>query len=243
MEHADLASAILSHVSSPNYRPVKPRVIAKQLGLDSDQRDELKRTIKRLVKKGQLAYGSNHLIAPVQAAKSATVKKATAGKPTAQKRRGDGQDLVGVFRRTGAGHGFVRPHGATRDASDRKTDIFISADRTMDAASGDTVLVRLSRQRDARRSNPAGEIVEIVERETNQFVGTYFESAGNAYVQVDGKVFSRPVLVGDPGAKNAQTDDKVVFEMVRFPSQFHDGEGVIVEVLGARGRRALIRCR
>jgi len=54
-------------------------------------------------------------------------------------------------------------------------------------------------------------------------------------VQIDGKLFDQPISVGDPGAKNAQVDDKVVLEMVRFPSHVHDGEGVIIEVLGARG--------
>ena len=54
-------------------------------------------------------------------------------------------------------------------------------------------------------------------------------------MQVDGKSFSQPVLLGDPGAKNAKPDDKVVIEMVRFPSQSQDGEGVISEVLGPRG--------
>jgi len=55
-------------------------------------------------------------------------------------------------------------------------------------------------------------------------------------VQVDGKPFSDPILVGDAGAKNAQRDDKVVIDMVRFPSHTHAGEGVIVEVLGPRGK-------
>jgi ribonuclease R len=54
-------------------------------------------------------------------------------------------------------------------------------------------------------------------------------------VQVDGTLYTQPILVGDPGAKNAQPGDKVVFEMVRFPSHVHDGEGVITEVLGPRG--------
>ena len=129
----------------------------------------------------------------------------------------------------------MRPSGVTGDVDHRKTDIYIPADRAQDAASGDTVLVRLSKHRDVRRTNPLGEIVEIIERQTHQFVGTYFETAGNAYVQVDGTVFARPILLGDPGAKNAQPDDKVVFEMVRFPTQFQDGEGVITEVLGPRG--------
>ena len=37
-------------------------------------------------------------------------------------------------------------------------------------------------------------------------------------VQIDGKVFTSPISVGDPGAKGVQPDDKVVIEMVRFPS-------------------------
>ena len=98
------------------------------------------------------------------------------------------------------------------------------------------MLVRLSQHRDARaHKSGQGEIVEIIERETHQFVGTYFESAGNALRA------SRwhGLLAADPGRrsrrKNAQPDDKVVIEMVRFPSHVHDGEGVIAEVLGPRG--------
>src|SRR5208283_1779978 len=83
---------------------------------------------------------------------------------------------------------------------------------------------------------PRGEIIEVIERQTQQFVGTYLESAGAAYVKIDGPLFVRPIYVGDPGAKNARVDDKVVIEMVRFPSPVHDGEGVIVEVLGPQGK-------
>ncbi len=74
-----------------------------------------------------------------------------------------------------------------------------------------------------------------MERDTHQFVGTYKPRGDVPLVQVDGKVFAQPIPVGDPGAKNARPQDKVVIEMVRFPSHTHDGEAVIVEVLGARG--------
>ena len=114
-------------------------------------------------------------------------------------------------------------------------DIYIPADRAGDAATGDVVVVQLKKPRHGD-PGPRGEIVEIVERQTHQFVGTYFESAGAAYVQIDGALFSQPIYVGDPGAKGARTDDKVVIEMVRFPSPLHDGEGVITEVLGPRGK-------
>ena len=54
-------------------------------------------------------------------------------------------------------------------------------------------------------------------------------------MQVDGNVFAQPIPVGDPGAKNVRPEDKVVIEMVRFPSHHHAGEAVITEVLGPRG--------
>src|SRR5690606_21363906 len=70
---------------------------------------------------------------------------------------------------------------------------------------------------------------------THNFVGTYFEQGGVAYVQIDGKPFSYPILLGDPGAKNAQPHDKVVIGMVRIPTHANQGEGVITEILGQRG--------
>src|SRR5207253_1252894 len=83
---------------------------------------------------------------------------------------------------------------------------------------------------------PRGEILQVLERATRQFVGTYFEREGQGYVRVDGTVFSHSIYVGDPGAKGAKPEDKVVIEMLRFPSPEDRGEGVITEILGPRGK-------
>ena len=144
----------------------------------------------------------------------------------------DHEHVVGTFRRAEGGFGFVRPEG-TQKSEGRDADIFIPAKYTHDAANGDKVSVRLGKL--GRMGKPEGRVIDVVDRATNRFVGTYFEQAGMALVQVDGKVFTQPISVGDPGAKGVQPDDKVVLEMVRFPSHVHDGEGVIVEVLGGRG--------
>ena len=142
-------------------------------------------------------------------------------------------DVVGIFRRAAGGYGFVRPLEAA--AGDRSGDIHVTAFSSLDAATGDTVRVRLMRGRDVRRPGPSGEIVEVVDRRTTRFVGGYFEAAGGGWVRIDGTNFARPVSVGDPGAKGVRENDKVVVEMVRFPTHVRDGEGVIVEVLGAAG--------
>lgn len=141
--------------------------------------------------------------------------------------------VTGTFLRKTGGHGFVRPEGVLPGR--RESDIYVPAAAAGDAANGDTVRVRVSPARDVRRPGPAGEIVKVVARHTTRFVGTYFESAGTGWVSVDGEGLSRSVAVGDPGAKGAREHDKVVLEMVRFPTIFRDGEGVISEVLGKAG--------
>ncbi len=249
-----LEPVVLAHVLGPKYQPVKSKVIAKQLKLPSEQHQALKLAIRRLVKGGKLSYGSGHLVRPPKKSSPHAPREEPGSRakdhgtpqrafPTA---RGHvtrsvtptvGKNVVtGTFRRTAAGFGFVRPQGAKR--GDKTTDVYIPARSTMDAADRDVVRVRLSKHQARGRKGAlrqAGEIVEIIERDTHQFVGEYKERHGTSYVQVDGKVFAAPIPVGDPGAKGAAEGDKVVIEMVRFPTHTHPGDAVITEVLGAKG--------
>jgi ribonuclease R len=216
MNEDELQEMLLEHVLSPGYRPVKPGKIAERLRLDEQQTRQLKKKIKQLVKRGKLAYAGGHaVISP--------------GKGTPDR-------ITGVFRRLKAGYGFVRPT-PSEATGEQPVDIFIPAKHTGDAASGDTVCVQLRGKQGSKRGvGPAGEIIEVIDRGTHRFVGTFFQQAGMSLVQVDGKIFSAPVRIGDATASAAQIDEKVVIEMVRFPSHFREGEAVVVEVLGPRNQ-------
>ncbi len=50
-------------------------------------------------------------------------------------------------------------------------------------------------RRGPRGKRGIGEITEIIERETHQFVGTYYEEAGLGLVRVDG----RSLVIGGSG--------------------------------------------
>ena len=63
-----------------------------------------------------------------------------------------------------------------------------------DAASGDTVSVKLSHR--GRGGKFEGRILDVIDRATNRFVGTYFEQGGMGMVQIDGKLFTQPIYVG-----------------------------------------------
>ncbi|MCI0332124.1 MAG: ribonuclease R [Planctomycetes bacterium] len=243
---SDLRTNVLQLVTSADYQPVKPAVIAKKLGLANDHVRELKKTIKQMVKAGEIAWGPSHLVfatskqsrsrKPALAEKIEVVDhRANRNKEKARsKPSGSSKHFTGTFRRAEGGFGFVRPEGTQRSEG-RDADIFIPANKTGDAANGDIVSVRLESKR-GRMGKQEGRIIDVVERATNRFVGVYFEQAGMGMAQIDGKIFAHPIYVGDPGAKGVRADDKVVVEMVRFPSHVRDGEGVIVEVLGPRGQ-------
>jgi ribonuclease R len=205
----DLAARILAALAEDEYQPLKPKALARHLGIPATQYNTFRQTLRDLVRQGRIAKPKGKGV-----------------------RTGRGPDtLTGVFRKTGSGLGFVRPHTIDGHAG---PEIAIRAGDGLDAATGDTVLVRITRK--ARGGyGPSGRVVEVIERATRQFVGTYFERDGQGYVRVDGSVFAHSVWVGDPGAKGARPSDKVVLEMLRFPSTEERGEGVVVEILGARG--------
>jgi hypothetical protein len=83
-----LEPIVLAHVLGAKYQPVKPRVIAKQLKLPSEQHKALKLAIRRLVKAGKLVYGSGHLV------RRPPGTKPKASDAPAQKSRGKGKALT-----------------------------------------------------------------------------------------------------------------------------------------------------
>jgi ribonuclease R len=205
-----LEDQILATVGRRTYQPLKPKALARKIGVPAPQYADFRKAIKELVKQGRLQMGKNHTIRPAP----------------------EHGAIAGTFRRAGTGGGYVRPHFIEGQSG---AEIRILEENSLDAATGDTVLVRILRKPNRPDIPPLGKVLSVLERASRQFVGTYFERDGQAYVRVDGTVFSHSIDVGDPGVKGARPDDKVVFEMVRFPSNEDRGEGVITEVLGPRG--------
>src|SRR5262245_4526561 len=183
---SSLENQILAALSRKSYQPLKPKALARKLGVPSRDYGDFRRTLRTLIRQGRVELGRNHTVRPAPPHGTVT----------------------GVFRRMPSGVGFVRPHAIDGHAG---PEVFIREARTLDAATGDEVLVRITRKPSRPDLGPAGEILQVLERATRQFVGTYFEREGMGLVRVDGTVFSHSVYVGDPGAKGARPDDKVVF--------------------------------
>jgi ribonuclease R len=205
-----MKSRILEHLGAPDYQPVKPIVLAKQLHIPKQELREFREAVEELLSAGRLQQGRNGLLR-LRAARGL---------------------IAGTIKRTSGGFGFLIPEGRT---SEKGQDIYIARDDMRDAQTGDQVLVEIVAKSKSGDGRTRGRIVEVLERATNTYVGRYFEREGRGFVQVDGTTFQEPVFVGDPGAKGVQPDDKVVIEMVRFPTHTRSGEAVLTQVLGARG--------
>ncbi len=201
---------LLDHINKPGYKPQSPKALAKRLQVPHAQKIAFRDAIKQLVREGSASFGKNHEVRSTQ--KTNLVQ--------------------GTIRITTGGLGFVRPNSDTVSE-----DIYIPGFAVGDAMSGDTVMVELAKGKS--RLGPRGMVAGVVERGTKQFVGTYSERGGQGYVIVDAGALNEPVHVGDPGVKGAKPGDKVVLELIRYPTMDRAGEGVITEVLGAANSAAV----
>lgn len=208
---SDPREQILGVLSNPGYKPIKPATLAKKLKVSG--REALaahRQALDELLLSGEVREDRN-------------------GRLRAQS--ADGL-VVGIVQKIRSGAGYVIPHSAQPGVRD--ADIFVDERDLHDAHSGDEVLVRLLKRRRGGGQR-CGRVEEVLERASSKFVGTYLEDGGQGFVRVDGTIFQEPILVGDPGAKGARPDDKVIIEMLRYPTHALPGEAVLTEVLGARG--------
>ncbi|AGA25526.1 ribonuclease R [Singulisphaera acidiphila] len=206
----DPTDKVLDLVSEADYKPMTLKAMSRRLGIDPEDYPAFRAAVKGLIKDGRLEIAKDKRLS----------KPHTKG------------TIIGLFRRSAKGFGFVRPH-----TSKEKTDqIYIPVDQSRDASSGDEVAVKITKRPKGPRMNVEGRIVQILARASGIFVGTYFEELGAGFVRVDGTTFGAPIYVGDPGAKGAKPADKVAIEMVSYPTPYAAGEGVISEILGPRGQ-------
>jgi ribonuclease R len=205
----DPAALILAAISKKSYKPMTAKALARKLGLDQNSSREFRTALRALIKDGKVQVGKNDtILAP----------------PSLPRARG-------TFKRLKDGDGVVR---VPNEEGLPPQEFYVPDHLAGDAASGDEVEIAV-RKRSSRADDGLAEVREVVSRATRRFVGTYFERDGDALVRVDGQIFTHSVAVEDAGVKSARPNDKVVLEMIRFPTALERGEGVVVEVLGRAG--------
>jgi ribonuclease R len=193
-----------------DYRPVKLAQLAKHLDISKQDYPAFKEAFDQLRQAGRVVIASRNLITLASAS----------GR------------VVGTFRANPKGFGFVIPTEPTAHG-----DLFIPPDDTKGAMTGDIVSARIVRKgKRAGQMRLSGEVTEILERANNRFVGILVKEKQGWLVQPDGSGFTEFISVDDVTAKNAKEKDKVVVEILSYPTADYLAHGVIIEVLGKAGR-------
>jgi ribonuclease R len=205
----DLSALILSAVAKKSYQPMTPKALARKLGVAETSYREFRGALRALAREGKVQVGKNDTIRPAPSL------------PRAK----------GTFKRLSGGAGVVR---VPTEEGLPPHEYHVPDHLAYDAATGDEVEIAI-RRRPSHAEDGLAEVRDVVKRATRRFVGTYFERDGDAFVRVDGQIFTHSVAIADAAVKGVRPNDKVVLEMIRFPTAMDRGEGVVVEVLGRTG--------
>ena len=132
--------------------------------------------------------------------------------------------LVGTFTSHPKGFGFVT-------IEDMDEDVFIPADKTLDAMHKDTVEIQvISGKAPGKRAE--GVVTKIVERGMKTVVGTYESSKNFGFVVSDDPKFSKDIFIPLERSKGAVAGHKVVVEITSYGKNGKNPEGKVIEILG-----------
>ena len=200
--------AIMKYLAGRDYQPLKPRQLARQLGVAGAEYDTFRDAVKSLRDSGQVVLGAgNALTLPQMASR-----------------------VAGIYRANPRGFGFVIPQTPNAHG-----DLYIPQGAAAGAMTGDEVLARV-RKRGKRGGEMIyhGEVVNIIRRGASRLVGTLQVADGAWFVMPDGRGFTQPVVIADVGP-SPKPGRKVVAEIVKYPAPGQLARGVIVEDVGAAG--------
>lgn len=135
--------------------------------------------------------------------------------------------IVGVVDYVSSKYAYIVSEGLEQD-------IWVKSSKLNFALDGDQVKARIYRlAKDG--SKPEGEVVEIVKRHKDEFVGRIEISPRYAFVVADNKKMHHDIFVKFEDIKDARHNDKVIVKITQWPDQDRNPEGVVLRTLGPAG--------
>ena len=141
-------------------------------------------------------------------------------------------DLVtGIVSGHRDGFGFV-----VRDDGE-PDDVFLSAREMRSVFDGDRVAVRIAGM--DRRGRAEGELVDVLERRTEEVAGKFIRERGIGIVIPDNARIAHRILIPKDAWGGAKPGQVVVAEIVDYPTQVEQATGRILEILGAPDEKGI----
>lgn len=177
--------------------------------------------------------------------KTVAGKNGPAKKQKKQKNRGSATVLkvTGRLSKTRKGFGFI---AVTDEESKPGEDLYVGASGMAGAMEGDLVEAALLPRYQWKGTRPEAEIVNVLERATEEVVGVFIKSRRYGYIMPLGKKLAEDVFIANKDSSGAASGDTVVAKIIRYPGPNVSAEGRITEIIARRGEvgadlKALIR--
>ncbi|MGL4292175.1 MAG: ribonuclease R [Bacteroidales bacterium] len=137
-----------------------------------------------------------------------------------------GKEMTGTFERRSNGKNQLIPE----DGGD---PIFVAERNSMRAMNGDKVKVFLSARK--KGEAPEGEVIEIIERVPQTFIGVLDVQQHFAFLVNDNKFLANDIFIPKDKLKGGKTGDKAVVRIIDWPERAKNPTGEVIDVLGTSG--------
>ena len=137
-----------------------------------------------------------------------------------------GVEMTGIFQRKSNGKNTFLP-------DEGGEPIFIAERNSAHAMAGDRVRIAYYAKRHGRMAE--GEVVEILERANDTFVGTLEVTRGYAFLVTENRTLANDIFIPKENLKGGRNGDKAVVKVVEWPEKAKNPLGMVVDILGKAG--------
>lgn len=133
--------------------------------------------------------------------------------------------VEGTISITSKGFGFVTVEGES-------ADVFIPESKTQQALNGDRVKIQILSQ---NKKKAEGQVIEVIERERTQFVGTIQMHDKFAFLLPDNVKMNTDIYIPKEKLNGAKDGEKALVRITVWPKSAGNPYGEVVEILGKPG--------
>ena len=130
---------------------------------------------------------------------------------------------------------FVRrSNGKNSVITDEDSEaIFVAERNSLHALNGDRVKVHVAARR--RGQEPEAEVIEIIEKKEQTFIGVLEVERNVAFLNTDSKFLACDIFIPRSKLKGGKTGDKAIVKITEWPEDSKNPRGEVIDILGKNG--------
>ena len=137
-----------------------------------------------------------------------------------------GTEMVGTFQRKSNGKNSFIPEGGGEP-------IFVAERNSAHAMNNDKVKITFYAKRKNREAE--GEVIEILERANDTFVGTLEVAKSYAFLVTENRTLANDIFIPRDKLKGGKTGDKAIVKVTEWPDKAKNPIGQVIDILGQAG--------